>query len=251
MEQAAEFSLQATDYLQDEHPFIQSMLALDESLIFTLSGDTVKAIESLQNTIRICRMANNLLVRVIATCQLADMQAMQGKLNQAWITLQKAHLMAVGPNGELLPPTVLVDIGLGEILLERNLLEEANVYLERGMKASGTIWLLRNLDSMVSLARLRQIQGDVSGSQAVIEDASQMVLSNKSSQWDETLISAIAVRLALQRGDLPDAEKWWYRGGFPNFTDQHSFNKLPVPHLRIFGDHSSTASDRYGQKSDE
>jgi LuxR family maltose regulon positive regulatory protein len=135
--------------------------------------------------------------------------------------------MAVGPNGESLPPAELVDIGLGEILLERNLLVEANVYLESGMKSSGTIWLLRNLDSMVSLARLRQIQGDLSGSQAVIENALQLALSGESSQWDETLISAIAVRLALQRGDLPDAEKWWNRGNFPDFTRSIPLTNYP------------------------
>ena len=79
-----------------------------------------------------------------------------------------------------------MDIGLGEILLERNSLVEANYYLEHGMKASGTIWLLRNLNSMVSLARLRQIQGDIAGSQAVIEEAIQLSLSAEASQWDET-----------------------------------------------------------------
>ncbi|MEN4010476.1 MAG: LuxR C-terminal-related transcriptional regulator [Bellilinea sp.] len=227
IEQSAEFSRQATEYLQDDHPFIRSMLAFEESLLLTLSGDTVKASESLRNTTRIARQANHLLVLILATCQFADLQALQGKLNQAWITLQKAQLMAIGPNGEPLPPAELVDIGLGEILLERNLLEEARGYLERGMKASGTIWLLRNLDSMVSLARLRQIQGDIAGSQAVIEDALHLALSNESSPWDETLIAAIAVRLALQRGDLLDAEKWWNRGNNAELSASISSTNYP------------------------
>lgn len=218
LELAAEFSRQATEYLQDEHPFIQSLIALDKSQYFILSGDTVKAIEALRNTVRIARQANHLFVMVLATCQLADMQALQGKLNQAWVTLQKAQLMAVGPKDKSLPLSEFVDTGMGEILLERNSLEEARVYLEHGMKASSMIWLLRNLDSMVSLARLRQIRGDFSGSQAVIEESMQLALGTESSQWDETLVSAIAVRLALQRGDLPDAEKWWGKGGFPSFT---------------------------------
>ncbi len=227
MEQAAEFSRQAAEYLRDEHPFIQCLLSLDESLYFILSGDTVKASESLRNTVRIARQANHLLVMILATCQLADMQALQGKLNLAWITLQKAQLMAVGPNGKSLPPAEIVDMGLGAILLERNSLDEARVYLERGMEASGTIWLLRNLDSMVSLARLLQIQGDSSGSQAAIENASRLALSAESSQWDETLVSAIAVRLALQRGDLPDAERWWNRGNFPDFTGSIPLSDYP------------------------
>lgn len=216
-EQAAEFSTQATQYLHEENPFIHSMIALDESLYFILSGDTVKASESLRSTARIARKANNLLVMILATCQLADIQALQGKLSQAWVTLQKAQLMSVKPNGQPLPLAGLVDIGLGEILLERYQIEEAKTYLERGMKTAGTMWMLSDLDGMISLARIRQIQGDQAGSQAVIEEAVHLALSNESSQWDMTYVSAIAVRLALQHGDLPEAVQWWNRGEFPNF----------------------------------
>jgi len=216
-EQAAEFSTQATQYLREENPFIQSMIALDENLYFILSGDTVKAIESLRRTARIARQANNLLVMILATCQLADIQALQGKLSQAWVTLQKAQMMSVKPNGQPLPLAGLVDIGLGEILLERYQIEEAKTYLERGMKTAGTMWILSNLDGMISLAHIRQIQGDIAGSQAVIEEAMHLALSNESGLWDVTYVSAIAVRLALQRGDLSEAVQWWNRGAFPDF----------------------------------
>jgi LuxR family maltose regulon positive regulatory protein len=217
------------------------MIAFDESLYHVLSGDTVQAIESLRNTIRIARQANHMFVMVLATCQLADMQTLQGKLNQAWVTLQKAQFMAVGPKDEPLLLTQFVDIGLGEILLERNSLEEAKTYLERGMQASGTIWLLKNLDSMVSLARLRQIQGDISGSQAVIEEAMRLALNTESSQWDETLVSAIAIRLALQRESLSDAEQWWVRGSFPDLLADipledypyHIYEYLVITQVRL------------------
>jgi len=216
-EQAAEFSRQATQYLHEENPFIQSMIALDESLYFLLSGDTVKTIESLRSTARIARQANNLLVMVLATCQLADIQALQGKLSQAWVTLQKAQLMSVRPNGQPLPLAGLVDVGMGEVLIERYQVDEAKSYLERGMKTAGTMWMLSNLDGMISLARIRQIHGDIAGSQAVIEEAMRLALSNESGQWDVTYVSAMAVRLALMRGDLPEAFQWWNRGEFPDF----------------------------------
>ena len=216
-DQAAEFSRQANQLLQEGNPFIHSFIALDDSLYYILAGDTVKAIESLRNTVRIARLANNVLVMIIATCQMADMQVLQGKLSQAWASLQKAHFMAIGPDSKPLPLAGLADIGMGEILLERNSLKEANTYLERGMQASGTMWWLSNLDGMVSLARLRQIQGDIPGAQAVIEEASRMAFSTESSQLDDTFISAMAVRLALQREDLPTAEQWWKKGAFPDF----------------------------------
>ena len=227
LEQAAQFSRQATNYLQEESPFVRSLLALDDSLYFVLSGDTQKAIESSRDTVRIARRANNLLVMIIAICQLAEMQALQGQLSRAWATLQKAQYVAVGPEGKPLPLAGLVDIGFGEILLERDSREEADEYLERGCRVTQSLWSISSLDGMVSLARLRQAQGDISGSQAIIAEAARMALSTESSQWDDNIISAVAVRLALQREDLAAAEQWWKKGGFPDLTGRIALESYP------------------------
>jgi LuxR family maltose regulon positive regulatory protein len=217
-EQAARFSKQAVSSLDEESPFIHSLLALDDSLYHVLSGDTSKAIESLRKTTRIARQANNLMVMVIATCQLAEMQFLQGQLDLSQATYHKAQYMSIGPEGKPLPIAGLADIGLGEILLERNSLAEANAFLEHGIQSTGTLWWLSNLDALISLARLRQAQGDLAGSQAIITQAESLALNTDSSQWDDTLISAAAARLALQRGDLAEAEQWWGRGATPDFT---------------------------------
>lgn len=216
-EQAAEYSRQATSSLGEENPFIHSLISMENSLYFVLSGDTQKAIESLRDTIRIARQANNLMVMVISTCQLADMQAMQGQLSQAWATLEKAQYMAVGPEGKQFPLAGLADIGFGEILLERDSLKEANSYLQRGIDTAESLWWLSNLDGMVSLARLRQAQGDIAGAQSIIEEASRFALSTESSQWDDTIVSAIAVRLALQHDDLATAIQFWKKSALPDF----------------------------------
>jgi len=71
---------------------------------------------------------------------------------------------------------------------------------------------------MVSLARLHQAIGDPAGTQAIIAEVSQMVLSTESSIWDDSLLCAVATRLALQRDDLAEAEQWWIRGAFPELT---------------------------------
>jgi len=227
LERAAEFSRQATTYLREENPFIYSLLALDDSLYYVMSGDTPKAIQSLRNTVRIARQANNLLVMIIATCELAEMQALQGHLSKAWATLQKAQYMTLGPEGKPLALAGLVDIGYGEILLERDSLEEARVYLERGCSATQALWPLSSLDGMISLARLRQAQGDIPGAEALITEASHMALSTESSQWDDIIISAVAVRMALQRGDLAAAEQWWRRGGLPDSMGMIALENYP------------------------
>ncbi len=227
LDKAAEYSREATSFLKEDNPFVHSLLALDDSLYYILSGDTQKAISSLRDTINIARRANNLLVLIIATCQLAEMQALQGHLSQACATLQKARLMAVGPDEKPLPLAGLIDIEFGEILLERDALEEAGTYLDRGCQATQTIWPISSLDGLISLARLRQTLGDTSGSQTIIAETLQTALGTESSQWDDSIISAVAVRLALQRGDLANADLWWKKGDFPDITGTISLENYP------------------------
>jgi len=226
LELAAEYSQQATNYLREENPFVYSLFALEDSLYFILSGDTQKAIDSLRNTIRIARQANNLLVLIVATCELAEIQVFQGQLSRAWATLQKAQYLTLGPGEKPLPLAGLVDIGLGEILLERNLLEEARVYLERGCRSFPTIWPSR-LDGLISLARLLQAQGDISESNEILTEATHVALSTESSRWDDIIISAVGVRLALLRNDISAAAHWWIKGRFPDIDKTIELEKYP------------------------
>jgi LuxR family maltose regulon positive regulatory protein len=227
IEKAAEYSDLARDYLQEESPLMRSMVALDHSLYHLFSGDTEKAIIALKDTIRIARQSNNLMILVIGTIQLAETQAMQGNLDQAWATLQKARFLAGIPEEQDHPLASLVDISAGAILLERDHLEEAKACLERGYHDAQQLWTISSLDSLVARAHLKQIQGDIQGTKAIIEEAAQMALSTESSQWDDTLVSATAVRLALLRGDLADAAQWWIRGGFPKIDAEISLSKYP------------------------
>jgi LuxR family maltose regulon positive regulatory protein len=227
IEKAAEYADLARKYLQEESPLMRSMAALDNSLYHVFSGDTEKAISTLKDTIRIARQSNNLMILVIGTIQLAETQAMQGNLDQALATLQKAKFLAGSPEEQDHPLTGLVDISAGAILLEQNDLEQANAHLERGYRDARQLWTISSLDSLVARAHLRQIQGDPQGTKDIIEEAAKMALSTESSQWDDTLVSATAVRLALLRGDLADASQWWIRGGFPKINADISLSKYP------------------------
>jgi LuxR family maltose regulon positive regulatory protein len=226
-EQAAEFSQQAIRHLREENLYLRSLLALDESLSFILAGDTQKASESLRATARIAHQANNPLVMIIALCQVANTQFLQGKISQAKSTLLKAQYLAIGPEGKPLPLAGLVDIGLGEILLEHDLLEEARDHLERGCQVTGSTWYLGCLDGKLSMARLRQAMGDISGAGEIMEEAARMALNTDSSEWDDALVSAVAVRLALQRDDLAAAEQWWKKGGFPDLNSAIPLEDYP------------------------
>ena len=218
LEKAAKFSQQATNYLPEENVYLRSLIALDDSISSILSGDTQKTIEALRVTARIARQANNPPVMIIANCEVAIMQWIQGRLSKAWETLQKAQYLAIGPDGKPHPLAGFIDIVLGEVLFERDELEEARDYLERGCQAIQSIWYLGSLGGMTSLARLRQAQGDISGAQDIVEEIARMALRSDANQWDTALASGLAVRLAVQRDDLAAAEQWWKKGGFPELN---------------------------------
>ncbi len=227
LEQAAGFTRQAGSYLSEENVYLRSFIALDESISSVLTGDIQKTIDSLRMTARIARQANNPFVMIIAASETAIMQQHLGQLSKAWETLQKAKHLAIGPDGKPHPLSGFIDIVLGEILFERDLLEEANDYLERGCQAIQSIWYLGSLGGMTSLARLRQAMGDIPGAQAIVEEIARMALSNDSGQWDDALAAGLAVRLAVQRDDLVTAEQWWHKGGFPDLNIPISLENYP------------------------
>jgi LuxR family maltose regulon positive regulatory protein len=232
MERAADLSQQATSYLQDEgsyysSTYFRSIVALEDSISYILSGDTQKAIESLRAATRIARQANNQFVMIIAGCALADMQALQGQLSKAWETYQQVQYWAQGPEGKPLPLAGLVDMGLGEILLEHDLLEEARDYLERGVRITQSMWYIGSLHGVIALARLRQAMGDIPGTLEVIEEAARMALGTDASEWDSAVAALVAVRLALQRDDLASAELWWKKGGFPELNTPIALENYP------------------------
>jgi LuxR family maltose regulon positive regulatory protein len=118
-------------------------------------------------------------------------------------------------------------MGLGEILLEHDLLEEARDYLERGVRITQSMWYIGSLHGVIALARLRQAMGDIPGTLEVIEVAARMALSTDASEWDEVVAPVVAVRLALQRDDLASAERWWKKGGFPDLNTPIALEDYP------------------------
>lgn len=226
-QQAADYSSLAVSYLKEGNTFIKSFLSLEEGMACIFSGDTSRAIDALSETVAFARRANNLFVLIVASCQLAEMQMLQGRLSQAFVTLQKARLLAAGTSEKPSALVGIVDNGLGEILRERDQLEQAKEYLEHGRRLSQTAWWVSSLEGTISLAHLLQSQGDFSTAQSLLNEAFRLSLSEESSQWDAISVAATAVRLALQRGDLSAARRWWEQSALRDFQPGVSLENYP------------------------
>jgi LuxR family maltose regulon positive regulatory protein len=89
------------------------------------------------------------------------------------------------------------------------------------------MWYLGSLGGMLYLARVRQARGDVAGAQEIVDEISRLAHRSDAGQWDTALASALAVRLAVQRGDLATAEQWWIKGGFPDLNTPLAIESYP------------------------
>jgi LuxR family maltose regulon positive regulatory protein len=214
VQKSAAYSREALNCLENENPFSQSLLALENSVYYIYAGDTNGAIQALQESVQLGWQSNNLLVLIVATCQIAEMQAIQGHLSQALATLEKARLMTRRPDGQDLPLSAVVDISVGEIYRERGQLDQARELLERGCAAARNFWSLSSLDGMISLVRVYQAQGEHQLARQWLQMAAQMALSTESSQWDDVYVTAMEIRLAVQRGDHTAAWQLWQQSGF-------------------------------------
>ncbi len=237
VERAAEFSRQATVYLRGS----RTSSACSFSLVLWMTACSLscpempkKRIESsVRDIVRLALQANNLLVLIIATWEISEMQTVGNSPLRAWATLQKAEYMVVGPNGE---PLALGGLG-GQAGLWCHPSRTGSAARGPGIPGAGAQGNSgpvadQQSDAMIAQVQLYHARGDIAESQAVLAEASRLALSTESSQWDDTIVSSVAVRLALQGVDLAQAALWWKTGDFPDLAGRSSAGGLSLRHIR-------------------
>jgi LuxR family maltose regulon positive regulatory protein len=203
-----ELSRRALDHLPPDNLFFRSLLALDRGIYCAFHGDVQQAETTLAEVVRISQQAGNVMTLVIARAQLGEAQFLQGRLTRAIATYRQSIQFAQAPDGTPIALAGLLYIGLGDVLRERNELEAATQYLERGIALSRMWMPVSVLDGYIALARVAQSRGDTAAARRYIAEVQHLADSTEASQWDDMLVSAIAARLALQQGRLQAALNW-------------------------------------------
>src|SRR5262249_3307739 len=109
------------------------------------------------------------------------------------------HLVATGP----------AYVGRGELLREWNDLDQASHSLQEGIaqcQQLGNTSIL--LMGHITLARVRQAQGDAAGADLLIQTIPQILRSSRLHPLEAAHASAWHARLALAQGDLAVASRW-------------------------------------------
>jgi LuxR family maltose regulon positive regulatory protein len=107
-----------------------------------------------------------------------------------------------------LPIAGMALIGLGELSREWNDLKAATHYLNAGIEQIGRWGEIGAIDGYLSLARVKQAQGDPDGALDLLERARQLALQFDTTELDDLIVDTQQVQIWIAQGDLQAARQW-------------------------------------------
>ena len=184
------------------------MVAWYLGIAYLWSGDLAAGAASLTEARTISQATGNSYTAYMATFELAQMHVRQGYLHQADQSYQQAlefgaergvHEFSIGP----------IYVGRGELQREWNHLDTAGRILQEGIAqcqqtGNASIMLLGH----ITLARVKQAQGDAAGADMLIQKIPQILRASRLSPLNAAQFSAWHARLALAQGNLTLAARW-------------------------------------------
>jgi LuxR family transcriptional regulator, maltose regulon positive regulatory protein len=146
---------------------------------------------------------------VMGTSYLAATTAMKGELRLAYELFQDAERFARKYGLQEGAVSSKANLGLGKLYYEWNQLDQAANYLTQGIRlAEQGGYLEQLLLGYVDLARIQELEGDLTGVHETIRRARRMSEKYGDPPQVVSFIEAVKADLSLQRGDLINADGW-------------------------------------------
>jgi len=204
-----ELADQALQTLTEEDGFWYSVAGWLQGLLRMSDGDLRDEDgEPLRRIVTSHLDSQNILLSVIGLCNLGELRVKQGRLREAERTFRRALNRAQDAAGERLPIAGEPLMWLGELARERNDLPAAERHLLDGLELVRRWGPVAAIEGYNALARLRQAQGDWTGSDEALDEASRLAVSFDATEMDDHLVALARGRIAALRGDVEAVERW-------------------------------------------
>ena len=202
-----DLALQALEQLPEDQS-ARGLVAWYLGIAYLWSGDLAAGAASLTEARMISQAAGNSYAASMATFELAQMQLRQGYLHRADQSYQQA-LELGAEHGNSFASIGPIYVGRGELQREWNHLDTAGHILQEGIArcqqtGNASIMLLGH----ITLARVKQAQGDAAGADMLIQKIPQILRASRLSPLNAAQFSAWHARLALAQGNLTLAARW-------------------------------------------
>lgn len=208
VENSLQLSQRAMGLIPKDDLFTRGLLADNLGMVHLLRGDFEAALSSFQQAVEISQQTGNLVITVGGLCNIAGIWMLRGELRRAWDANKRALDLATDNRGRRLPIAGKALLGLGEIAREWNDLPEATGYLEEGLEHFQSYGEIGSIISQVSLARIKEYQGDYAAAQEIVDQARVLARDFKASVMDDELVDSYQVQLWIAMGEIRKAETW-------------------------------------------
>jgi LuxR family maltose regulon positive regulatory protein len=181
---AIELSNEALKHLDEDDQQLRSVLETNLGDICVTRGELAAARQHLNRSLIAGQAAGNFFCALGAVSRLAELETIQGRLNEAAKTYRQAiRLGAEWGSGQPLPGTGRAHVGLAQVLYEWNDLDGAARHLTPGIQLGeqcGEQEIV--LQGCLTLARLKQAQGKGNDATEALERAEAIAPRDSESQ---------------------------------------------------------------------
>ena len=226
-----ELSHLALSRLPEDSTFLRSVVGWDLGLAYSMNGDLQSATRTFAEVVESNLATGGLYMALTALYALGRIQTIQGRLGEAEGIHRRALQLVAEGDRPLLPAAAMGHVGVGDLLRERDDLEEAEHHLEKGIqlgKQGGLAVLIP--DGYVSLSLVKLARGDLGGALATIGE-----LEQPEQKTTVTLgispVAALKARLWLARGEREAAHRWAREAGVG--TDDELDFEREVEHITL------------------
>jgi len=185
-----------------------NVLIFNQALAYEFSGNVAGAVAAYAETLQLSLQARNLHLIPMASSHLAQLYLVQGRLREALGTYETALREAEQGPATNSPLFGLAYVGLGNVLCERNQLEQAEVYLKRGIELARR-W--NNPEALIpgylGQMRIAAARGE-HARRASLLDEMEAVIRQVPEHWGLPILVAQRALLDALEGDRNAARAW-------------------------------------------
>lgn len=211
-EDVIKYGQHALDLLPEDDHFRRAIPAGMLALAHWANGELETAYQLLFESRVTMQKAGRIVDAISGTTMLAHIRLTQGRLREAISLYEQSLRLTMEQNKPVLMGTADLLLGLSELYLEQSNRQVAIQHLEHSDTLSEqAAYEAYQYRSRVVKARLKEIQGDLDGAFAMLEDAELVYTSGIIP--DVRPVSALKTRIWIKRDKLHDAWNWAHAHG--------------------------------------
>jgi len=208
-ERADRLSRQGLSELTGKYPLFRSIGEWVQAIILTTVDDIQRREQILESLVRKNRDLDNPLIAVADMCQLAEAYIHAGQLHRAKDLYGQALSVARQLDGRILPVAGQALIGLGQLHMEWNELEEAEQFLNEGIQLAEQWRMFGALEGYLVLAFFNHIQGNDERAGQMIVEAQRLAEAFDLTEIDDRIVAFSEAQLKIRQGKLDEALRYF------------------------------------------